>query len=285
MPITLLKIRFVDTVEIESSIGDSGGADGGVSDQPAPSLPSETQPNAVNAPQAQSVGRADIAQPNTGAAASSSGAFDGCVPIDRDYPESLPTERRAHALEVLGDEVAQCQRCPKLAEARTKTVFGIGNPQPRVVFLGEAPGADEDRSGLPFVGAAGQLLDKILEASSFAREDVYIMNTLKCRPPGNRNPNEEEIDRCRGYWQRQLELLQPEYIVCLGAVSVRTLLQIDSPIGRLRGRFHQYRGSKVVATYHPAYLLRQASAKRLVWDDMKMLMADMGIPVPPRKNS
>ena len=149
-----------------------------------------------------------------------------------------------------------------------------------MVFFGEAPGADEDRIGEPFVGKAGQLLDRILSASTFRRDEVYILNTLKCRPPGNRNPNDVEIQNCGRFWQRQLELIQPEYVVCLGAIAVRTLLQTDRSIAKLRGDFHRYRGSKVLVTYHPAYLLRNESAKRLVWEDMKLLLSDMGIEVP-----
>lgn len=197
------------------------------------------------------------------------------------YPDRVEPERVPHALEVLAEEVSQCVRCPDLAKLRSQTVFGVGNPHARVVFFGEAPGADEDQQGEPFVGKAGQLLDRILAASTFQRDQVYILNTLKCRPPGNRNPNDWELQNCCQYWQRQLELIQPEYIVCLGAIAVRTLLQVESSIARLRGSFHRYRDSKVVVTYHPAYLLRNESAKRLVWEDMKFLLNDMGIS-PPR---
>lgn len=197
------------------------------------------------------------------------------------YSERVEPARLSHALEVLAEEVSQCVRCPDLAKLRSQTVFGVGNPQARVVFFGEAPGADEDRQGEPFVGKAGQLLNRILVASTFQREDVYILNTLKCRPPGNRNPNDWELGNCCQFWQRQLDLIQPEYIVCLGAIAVRTLLQVETSIARLRGSFHRYRGSKVLVTYHPAYLLRNESAKRLVWEDMKFLLKDMGIS-PPR---
>lgn len=200
------------------------------------------------------------------------------------YPERVDPARLPHALEILSEEVSQCVRCPDLANLRSQTVFGVGNPRARVVFFGEAPGADEDRLGEPFVGKAGQLLDRILVASTFRREDVYILNTLKCRPPGNRNPNERELQNCCQFWQRQLELIQPEYIVCLGAIAVRTLLEVEASIARLRGSLHRYRGSKVLVTYHPAYLLRNESAKRLVWEDMKFLLSDMGIS-PPRPNA
>ncbi|MEC7499629.1 MAG: uracil-DNA glycosylase [Planctomycetota bacterium] len=200
--------------------------------------------------------------------------------IDGAYPARSQSENLDRALAILSEEVSQCQACSELSKIRTQTVFGVGDPRARVVFFGEAPGADEDRIGEPFVGKAGQLLDRILSASTFRRDEVYILNTLKCRPPGNRNPNDVEIQNCGRFWQRQLELIQPEYVVCLGAIAVRTLLQTDRSIARLRGDFHRYRGSKVLVTYHPAYLLRNESAKRLVWEDMKLLLSDMGIEVP-----
>lgn len=200
--------------------------------------------------------------------------------IDGAYPARSQSENLDRALAILSEEVSQCQACSELSKIRTQTVFGVGDPRARVVFFGEAPGADEDRIGEPFVGKAGQLLDRILSASTFRRDEVYILNTLKCRPPGNRNPNDVEIQNCGRFWQRQLELIQPEYVVCLGAIAVRTLLQTDRSIAKLRGDFHRYRGSKVLVTYHPAYLLRNESAKRLVWEDMKLLLSDMGIEVP-----
>ncbi len=179
----------------------------------------------------------------------------------------------------LESEVAACQRCPALVKTRQRTVFGEGNRSPRVALFGEAPGADEDRSGRPFVGAAGQLLDKIILASKLQREDLFIMNTLKCRPPGNRTPEEGEIASCRGYFERQLELLRPEFVVCLGAVAAKSLLQTQASIGQLRGKFHSYRGAQVIVTYHPAYLLRNPEMKKHTWADMQMLMRALGIPV------
>jgi uracil-DNA glycosylase family 4 len=185
----------------------------------------------------------------------------------------------AATLEILQTEVAACTLCHELATTRTQTVFGVGNPQARLCFLGEAPGADEDRQGEPFVGRGGQLLNKILEACRLEREEVYILNILKCRPPGNRNPTPGEADNCRQYLLRQLELIQPEFICCLGAVAAQNLLRTTDAIGKLRGKVHDYQGFKVVCTYHPAYLLRNPSAKKYTWDDMKMLMREMGTPV------
>lgn len=185
----------------------------------------------------------------------------------------------APTLEILRDEVAACTRCQELASTRTQTVFGVGNPRARLCMMGEAPGADEDRLGEPFVGRAGQLLNKILEACQLRREDVYILNVLKCRPPGNRNPLPDEAANCRRFLNRQLQLIEPEYICCLGAVAAQNLLETQTPIGKLRGRVHDYRGIKVVCTYHPAYLLRNPSAKVQTWEDMKLLMREMGTPV------
>lgn len=182
----------------------------------------------------------------------------------------------AAALAEVAREVSACTRCTELASARTQTVFGAGNPCARLVFCGEAPGADEDRIGQPFVGRAGQLLtDIIVKGMEMRREDVYILNILRCRPPGNRNPLPAEAAACREFLDRQLEIIQPGYICCLGSVAAQNLLDTTESIGRLRGRVHDYRGTPVVCTYHPAYLLRNPSAKRQVWDDVQMLMAEM----------
>ncbi len=186
-------------------------------------------------------------------------------------------EFKSPTLEMLQQEVASCTRCDELARTRTQTVFGVGSPKARLCFLSEAPGGDEDRQGEPFVGRAGQLLTKIIEACHMKREDVYILNMLKCRPPGNRNPLPHELANCRRYLERQLELIQPEFICCLGAVAAQNLLETTVPIGKLRGKVHAYRGAKVVCTYHPAYLLRNPAAKRDTWEDMKFLMREMGV--------
>lgn len=183
----------------------------------------------------------------------------------------------APTLEILRQEVVPCVRCKELATTRTQTVFGVGNPKARLCFMGEAPGADEDRLGEPFVGRAGQLLDKIIEACQLKREEVYILNMLKCRPPGNRNPLPDELANCRPFLERQLELIEPEFICCLGAVSSQNLLGVTTPIGKLRGKLHKYRGAKVVCTFHPAYLLRNPAAKKDCWEDMKFLMREMGV--------
>jgi uracil-DNA glycosylase family 4 len=189
----------------------------------------------------------------------------------------LSSDERLDVFMKMRKEVAGCIACQQLVRNRTQTVFGVGSVTPRVVFFGEAPGADEDKQGIPFVGRAGQLLTKIIEACTFKRDDVYIMNVLKCRPPDNRVPDPEEVANCRHYFERQFDTLQPEYIVCVGATPAQALLETTQSIGKLRGKFHSYRSSKVVCTYHPAYLLRNPDAKKFVWEDLQMMLRDMGI--------
>ncbi len=192
-------------------------------------------------------------------------------------PSKAPS--KAPTLKVLQQEVADCTACGELASTRTQTVFGVGNPKARLVLLGEAPGAKEDEQGEPFVGRSGQLLTKMLEACHLSRDKVYILNTLKCRPPGNRNPTPEESQNCRRFLRRQLDLIDPEFICCLGAVAAHNFLETTTPIGKLRGKVHLHDGRKVVCTYHPAYLLRNPSAKKPAWEDLQMLMRELGIEV------
>ena len=183
-------------------------------------------------------------------------------------------------LAIVEQEVSQCTQCKELVAIRTQTVFGVGNPNADLVFFGEAPGRDEDKQGIPFVGRAGQLLTKIIEAMGLQRDDVYILNTVKCRPPDNRNPSPEEQENCKGFLNRQLALINPKYICCLGSVPSKNLLETKETIGKLRGVLHEVDGRKVLCTYHPAYLLRNPSAKQFVWDDVQILMKDMGLPIP-----
>ncbi len=188
----------------------------------------------------------------------------------------MTRDQRARQLADLAEQVSQCTRCQELAAARTQTVFGVGDPEAQVMFIGEAPGADEDRLGEPFVGRAGQLLTKIIEACGWKREEIYICNILRCRPPGNRNPTQEEAANCREYLDGQIAIVQPDYIVCWGSVAAKNLLEADEPIGRMRQRWFRYGSAKVLCTYHPSYLLRNPSAKKPVWEDMKLLLAEMG---------
>lgn len=179
-------------------------------------------------------------------------------------------------LQKLQAEMAGCRLCP-LGQTRLNLVFGDGNPQAEVVFVGEAPGADEDEQGLPFVGRAGQLLTRIVEAMGIKRKDVYICNILKCRPPQNRNPLPEEISACELFLKKQLRIISPRVICALGSFAAKTLLQTDAPITALRGRFHDYEGIRLMPTYHPAYLLRNPQAKKIVWEDVRIIMKELGL--------
>ena len=167
----------------------------------------------------------------------------------------------------IGDD---CRRCKLHKLGRKQIVFGVGNPNADLMFVGEAPGADEDLQGEPFVGKAGQLLTKIIEAIGLTREQVYIANVIKCRPPGNRNPEPDEVEQCEPFLFRQIDTIKPKVIVALGTFAARTLLRTLDPISRLRGRVYDYRGAKLIPTFHPAYLLRNPSSKREVWEDMKV---------------
>jgi DNA polymerase len=199
---------------------------------------------------------------------------------------------KAAKLEEQAVIIRKCRKCD-LGSSRTNAVPGDGNPAARIVFIGEAPGADEDAQGLPFVGRAGQLLNKIIEAMGLKRSEVYIGNVLKCRPPENREPRPEEIVSCLPYLQTQLEILSPDIIVALGAHAARTLLDTNKAIGLLRGQFHDYYPGigkpaiKVMVTYHPAYLLRSYSPdnRRRVWEDMKKVLAYLDLPIPETKQN
>jgi uracil-DNA glycosylase len=179
-------------------------------------------------------------------------------------------------LEDIRADLGECTRC-RLHKARTKIVFGVGNPKAELVFVGEGPGHDEDVQGEPFVGRAGKLLTQMIEAMSLRREDVYICNVVKCRPPENRLPDKDEIAVCSPFLLRQLTSIQPKVICCLGACSAQTLLATNQGISRFRGEWFDFRGSKLIATYHPAYLLRNPAAKSEVWKDLQKVMAVLGL--------
>jgi uracil-DNA glycosylase len=191
--------------------------------------------------------------------------------------EAPPTPKPASAalardetLEEIRADLGDCARC-QLSEKRTTIVFGVGNPRAELMFIGEGPGHEEDRQGIPFVGAAGQLLTKIIEAIDLTRDQVYIANVVKCRPPNNRDPEPGEVEACRPFLDRQIDAVRPRVICALGRVSALNLLQTDEGITRLRGRIFSYRGAKLVPTYHPAFLLRNPGKKRECWDDMKLI--------------
>ncbi len=194
--------------------------------------------------------------------------------------ESAPAQPEGHKTDMtaLREEVITCIKCDALAKSRKSVVFGSGNPKARLVFVGEAPGFDEDAQGLPFVGKAGQLLTKIIEAMGLKRNDVFICNVLKCRPPGNRNPLPDEIINCKPYLMKQLEIIKPKVICALGNFAAQVLLQTEMSISELRGKFFEVDGIKVLPTFHPAYLLRNPAEKRKVWADMQLIMKELGLP-------
>lgn len=195
------------------------------------------------------------------------------VPAQKILTNSKPKKERLSALEA---EYKKCTLCD-LSEARANVVFGAGNADAKLMFVGEAPGYDEDMQGFPFVGAAGQLLTKIIEAMKLKREDVYIANVLKCRPPNNRNPLPTEIVTCRPILDMQIQIIQPKIICALGKFAAQTLLGTEEPISRLRGKFVEWHGIKLIPTFHPAYLLRNPEDKRLVWQDMQLVMKELQI--------
>jgi len=195
-------------------------------------------------------------------------------PVRSDTAVPAASTTPTMTLESIREEIGDCQRC-KLAPKRTNIVFGSGNPNAELVFVGEAPGYDEDQQGLPFVGRAGQLLTKIIESIDLKREDVYICNVLKCRPPENRNPEPDEVAACNPFLKKQLATIRPKIVCCLGTFAAQTVLQNAAPISKLRGKFFDMDGIRVIATFHPAYLLRSPDKKREVWEDMKQIRAEL----------
>lgn len=206
-------------------------------------------------------------------------AKSAAVVAESSDPQTVATISGSSSLEELRADIGDCQRC-KLAPGRTNLVFGVGNPKARLVFVGEAPGHDEDLRGEPFVGRAGQLLTEIItKGMRIPREDVYICNVIKCRPPGNRNPEPDEVASCEPFLLRQLEIIGPDVIVALGKFAAQTLLREKTPITKLRGRWFDYHGIRLMPTFHPAYLLRNPAEKRVVWEDIQQVMAVLGMPV------
>ena len=186
------------------------------------------------------------------------------------------------ALRRIREDIGDCTRCRLHKQGRKQIVFGVGNPRAELMFIGEAPGADEDEQGEPFVGRAGQLLNNMIKAMGIRREDVYIANIIKCRPPGNRTPERDECETCSPFLMRQVEVIGPKAIVALGAVAAKTLLAINAPMSELRGRWYDFRGTKLAVTYHPAYLLRDARQKKEAWKDLQMVMKELGLEAPAK---
>ncbi|NBU21468.1 uracil-DNA glycosylase [bacterium] len=196
-------------------------------------------------------------------------------------PSTIPQSQEESLIQ-LQSELQNCQRC-KLSCGRTHIVFGEGNPRARLVFVGEGPGEQEDLQGRPFVGKAGQLLDRMIAALGLSKNEVYILNIVKCRPPGNRNPEMDEITACSPFLYKQLELIQPQVIVALGMFAAQTLLQSEEKITQLRGRFHLFSGIKLMPTYHPAYLLKNPASKKEAWWDLQEVAKELGLTLPSRK--
>ena len=204
------------------------------------------------------------------------------VSADDARPQGDWTIDAPDSLAAVEKELGDCKRC-KLAQGRNHIVFGEGGERAELFFIGEAPGADEDRQGRPFVGRAGQLLTKMIVAMGKSRDDVYIGNIIKCRPPGNRDPEPDEVGACEPFLQKQIQVIRPKVIVTLGRVAVQTLLRTKTPISRLRGQWQLYHDIKVMPTFHPAYLLRSPAAKKPAWDDLQEVMKELGWPIPKRK--
>jgi DNA polymerase len=201
--------------------------------------------------------------------------------------ESLPRPKSAvtdhtTALRLIREDIGDCTRCRLHKQGRKQIVFGVGNPDADLMFIGEAPGADEDEQGEPFVGRSGQLLTNMIKAMGLRREDVYIANIIKCRPPANRTPERDECDTCSPFLMRQIEAIKPKALVALGAVAAKSLLAINAPMSELRGRWYDFRGTKLAVTYHPAFLLRDPRQKKETWKDLQMVMKEMGLAVPEK---
>jgi uracil-DNA glycosylase family 4 len=208
---------------------------------------------------------------------------DSVVPsAERRAPTAGLASAGPVTLRSIREDIGDCTRCKLHAQGRTQVVFGVGNPTADLMFVGEAPGADEDVQGVPFVGRAGQLLTKMIVAMGFTRDEVYIANVIKCRPPGNRNPEPDEIATCEPFLFQQIAAIQPKVVVALGAFAAKTLLETDQPISRLRGRLYEFRGAKLIPTFHPSFLLRSPGYKREAWEDLKLALVELGRSVPPR---
>jgi len=185
------------------------------------------------------------------------------------------------ALRLIREDIGDCTRCKLHKQGRKQIVFGVGNPNADLMFIGEAPGADEDEQGEPFVGRSGQLLTNMIKAMGLSREEVYIANIIKCRPPGNRQPERDECETCSPFLMRQIAAIHPRAIVALGAVAAKTLLAVNAPMSELRGQWFDFQGTKLAVTYHPAFLLRDPRQKKETWKDLQMVMKDLGLKAPP----
>ena len=210
------------------------------------------------------------------------------IAVDEDLFVAPPPESKTsdpvQALRLIREDLGDCTRCRLHKQGRKQIVFGVGNPKAELMFIGEAPGADEDQQGEPFVGRAGQLLNNMIKAMGIQRQDVYIANIIKCRPPGNRTPERDECETCSPFLMRQIAAIKPKVIVALGAVAAKTLLAINAPMSELRGKWYDFRETKLAVTYHPAFLLRDPRQKKEAWKDLQMVMKELGLK-PPAPNA
>jgi uracil-DNA glycosylase len=256
-------------------------AEEGLEGLPATAAPRAAAPKAA-APAASALAASALALDGVSSRATAAASPPRTAPASIELLSRYPGLEKTATLEELSAFIGDCQRC-KLAPLRTHLVFGVGNPHSDLMFVGEAPGADEDARGEPFVGRAGQLLTDIIERGmGLRRADVYICNVIKCRPPDNRNPEPDEVAACEPFLMRQIDLVQPRAIVALGTFAVQALLKVKTPISRLRGNWHEVRGVKLMPTFHPAYLLRSPGEKRWVWQDIQEVMKLLGIEIPAR---
>ena len=217
-------------------------------------------------------------------ASTPAGGQASAAEVSASAPDAGPRPRGAELLAAVKTEIGpDCSRCKLHAQGRKQVVFGVGNPDADLMFVGEAPGADEDVQGIPFVGRAGQLLTKMIEAINLRRDDVYIANVIKCRPPGNRNPEADEIAQCEPFLFQQIEAIRPKVIVALGSFAAKTLLRSEESISRLRGRVYDFRGAQLIPTFHPSFLLRSPDRKRDAWEDLKKARALLTAAVIPRE--
>jgi DNA polymerase len=204
------------------------------------------------------------------------------VPVTESFQAETGVHDPVTALRLIREDIGDCTRCKLHKQGRKQIVFGVGNPNADLMFIGEAPGADEDLQGEPFVGRSGQLLTNMIKAMGLSREEVYIANIIKCRPPGNRQPETDECETCSPFLLRQIEAIKPKVLVALGAVAAKTLLAVNEPMSQLRGRWFDFHGHKLAVTYHPAFLLRDPRQKKETWKDLQMVMKDLGLPMPAK---
>jgi DNA polymerase len=275
MPRTLdpqIKRALADRIRFYNELGiyDFYRREGLPAKPPLESAPSQVQPEQreLMTPRATTVVAVPVAE-------------EDLFAIANPKPESGVTDP-AKALRIVRDDLGDCTRCRLHKQGRKQIVFGVGNPRAQLMFIGEAPGADEDQQGEPFVGRAGQLLNNMIKAMGLQREDVYIANIIKCRPPGNRTPERDECETCSPFLMRQIAAIKPAVIVALGAVAAKTLLAINAPMAELRGHWYDFRGTKLAVTYHPAFLLRDPRQKKEAWKDLQMVMRELGMPIPTK---